>query len=51
MRRLMSHIPMCGTSRRLDRSFVGIELNADYAEIARRRIEADAPLFNEVEEK
>lgn len=30
------------------RNFVGIELNPDYAEIARQRIENDAPMFNEV---
>lgn len=28
------------------RSFIGIERSAEYIEIARRRIEADAPLFN-----
>jgi site-specific DNA-methyltransferase (adenine-specific) len=27
-------------------SFIGIELNSEYVEIARRRMEADAPLFN-----
>jgi DNA modification methylase len=31
---------------RLDRSFVGIELNASYVELARSRILADAPLLN-----
>jgi DNA modification methylase len=31
---------------RLGRSFVGIELSPTYAEMARRRIEDDAPLFN-----
>lgn len=30
------------------RNFVGIELNPDYAEMARQRIENDAPLFNEI---
>jgi DNA modification methylase len=30
------------------RNFVGIELNPEYAEIARARIQADAELFNEV---
>lgn len=30
------------------RNFVGTELNPDYAEIARQRIENDAPMFNEV---
>jgi len=35
---------------RLGRSFVGIELNPEYVEMARRRIENDAPLFNTVEE-
>lgn len=29
-------------------SFIGIELNKEYAGMARRRIESDAPLFNEV---
>tara|TARA_R110002020_G_scaffold469484_1_gene694543 strand:- start:1937 stop:2800 length:864 start_codon:yes stop_codon:yes gene_type:complete len=33
-------------ARRLQRRFVGIELNPDYAAIARSRIEDDAPLFN-----
>ena len=33
-------------ARRLQRSFVGIELNPVFAEMARRRIEGDAPLFN-----
>ena len=31
---------------RLQRSFIGVELNPDYAEMARRRIADDAPLFN-----
>jgi DNA modification methylase len=31
---------------RLGRSFIGIELSPTYAEMARRRIENDAPLFN-----
>lgn len=31
------------------RSFVGIELNPDYAEMARNRITDDAPLFNTIE--
>ena len=30
------------------RNFVGVELNTEYAEIARQRIENDAPMFNEV---
>lgn len=30
------------------RNFVGTELNPDYAEIARQRIENDAPMFNNV---
>ena len=34
---------------RLGRSFIGIELNPDYCEMARRRIEADAPLMTRVE--
>ena len=33
-------------ARRLQRRFVGIELNPTFAEMARRRIDADAPLFN-----
>lgn len=33
-------------ARRLQRRFVGIELNPDYAAMARERIEDDAPLFN-----
>jgi DNA modification methylase len=32
---------------RLGRDFVGIELNPEYAVMARRRIEDDAPLFNQ----
>lgn len=35
---------------RLGRSFVGIELSPEYAAMARRRIENDAPLFNLLEE-
>lgn len=31
---------------RLQRSYVGIELNPEYVEMSRRRIEGDAPLFN-----
>lgn len=34
---------------RLNRNFVGIELNPEYAEMARKRIRDDAPLFNDVE--
>ncbi len=33
-------------ANRLGRDFVGVELNPEYAEMARRRIKADAPLFN-----
>jgi len=33
-------------ARKLRRSFVGIELNPGYADLGRRRIEDDAPLFN-----
>ena len=33
-------------ARRLQRDFVGIELNPDFATIARHRIDDDAPLFN-----
>jgi DNA modification methylase len=47
--------PFCGSGTvgvvalRLGRSFVGIELNPEYAEVARNRITDDAPLFNVVE--
>ena len=47
--------PFCGAGTsgvvalRLGRSFVGIELNPEYVEMARRRIENDAPLFNRIE--
>lgn len=34
---------------RLQRNCIGIELNPEYAEMARRRIYGDAPLFSEVE--
>ena len=33
-------------ARRLQRSFIGIELNPTFAQMARDRIESDAPLFN-----
>jgi DNA modification methylase len=33
----------------LGRRYAGIEINPDYAEMSRRRIEADAPLLNQVE--
>ena len=36
-------------ANRLGRDFVGIELNPDYAAMARKRIAADAPLLNDVE--
>ena len=37
----------CGVvALRYGRDFIGIELNPQYAEMARRRIEGDAPLFN-----
>lgn len=44
--------PFCGSGTagvvalRLGRQFIGIELNPEYATMARRRIENDAPLFN-----
>jgi len=47
--------PFCGSgstllaAQREGRSFIGIELNPAYAEMARRRIEADCPIFNQVE--
>lgn len=33
-------------ARRLGRNFIGIELKAEYADMARQRIAQDAPLFN-----
>lgn len=47
--------PFCGAGTtglvalRYQREFVGIELNPHYAELAKRRIEEDQPLFNRVE--
>jgi DNA modification methylase len=47
--------PFCGSGTvgvvalRLGRAFIGIELNPQYAEMARGRIADDAPLFNVVE--
>lgn len=44
--------PFCGSGTvgvvalRHGRRFIGIELNPEYVEMAKRRIEADAPLFN-----
>ena len=44
--------PFCGSGTtgmvalRLERSFIGLEINAEYCEMARRRIVGDAPLFN-----
>ena len=44
--------PFCGAGTtgvvalRYGRDFIGIELNPEYAAMARRRIENDAPLFN-----
>ena len=38
-------------ANRHGRNFVGTELNADYAEIARERITKDAPMLNKVETK
>ena len=35
---------------RLGRSFVGIEINPEYIELAKRRIVGDSPLFNSVAE-
>ena len=37
-------------ARRLSRRFLGIELNPEYAEMARRRITDDAPLFNTLDD-
>ncbi len=48
--------PFCGSGTtgvvalRHGRSFIGIELNPEYVELARRRIVADAPLLNTVAE-
>ena len=36
---------------RLGRRFVGIELSPEYVEMAKRRIEGDAPLFNRPQEE
>lgn len=35
-------------ARRLQRSYIGLELNPDFCEMGRRRIAGDAPLFNRV---
>ena len=35
----------------LGRSFIGIELNPEYAEMARARIDSDCPLFNRVADR
>jgi len=46
--------PFCGSGTvgvvcaRAGRNFIGIDLNPEYVEIARRRIEGTAPLFVEV---
>lgn len=46
--------PFCGSGTtgvvalKLGRNFIGIELNPEYAKMARDRIYRDAPLFNEV---
>ena len=33
-------------ARRLQRRYIGLELNPEYCEMGRRRVESDAPLFN-----
>jgi DNA modification methylase len=49
--------PFCGSGTtgvvalRYGRDFIGIELNPEYAAMARRRIENDAPLFNKTASK
>jgi DNA modification methylase len=49
--------PFCGAGTtgvvalRRDRSFIGLELNPTYAEMARQRIRDDAPLFNNESEQ
>ena len=46
--------PFCGAgttglvAQRDQRNFIGIELNPEYCEMARKRIKADQPLFSEV---
>jgi len=46
--------PFCGSGTTgvvacgLDRAFIGIELNASYAAMARNRIQNDQPLFNKM---
>ena len=47
--------PFCGSGTtgavalRYGRNFIGIELNPVYAALAKKRVSAEAPLFNEVE--
>lgn len=47
--------PFCGSGTtgavalRYHREFIGIELNPEYAQLAERRIGAEAPMFNQVE--
>lgn len=36
-------------SSRFNRNYIGIELNKDYVEMSRKRIEQDAPMFNRIE--
>ena len=38
-------------ARRLQRRYIGIEQSERYAELSRRRIYADAPLFNKSKEE
>jgi tRNA G10 N-methylase Trm11 len=47
--------PFCGAGTtllvadRLDRNAIGIELNPTYAEMARKRIRGDAPMFVQID--
>ena len=46
--------PFCGSGTtgvvalRYQRAFIGIELNPTYAQLAEKRINSEAPMFNEV---
>ncbi len=47
--------PFCGSGTtgvvalRYHREFIGIELNPEYAKLAEKRIDSEAPMFNEIE--
>lgn len=38
----------CIVTSRLERSYIGIEINPEYVELSRRRIIDDCPLYTEV---